>query len=173
VKTSYNGLSILALLAVTLFAATESLAGPQSAARGAENSRSLTLVKLKCGLNEDGDFFCKNVKKHKHHDDDDNEAGEHQGKHEKHGKHSNKENICEGPNECPAGYRDLEKPSKYGACCEEIKDGDKAEQKNDAREEPQKSSGCHQVANMQEMNCAGAISCSARENGVMTCCCTK
>jgi hypothetical protein len=29
-------------------------------------------------------------------------------------------NKCFGDNSCPKGYRDLDKPNKYGACCEII-----------------------------------------------------
>lgn len=170
---SHGDLCILALLAITLLVTTESLAGPQSTSLGSDISRPLTLVKLKCGLTVDGRLTCENTKTHDH---DKSKSGEHSNSG---GSKMHNGNKCEGRNECPAGYRDLEKANKYGACCQLIKDtpeNNDAPNKDEPKQgnaEPPKSGGCHQVANMQEMSCGGAISCGAIENGKMTCCCVK
>lgn len=112
----------------------------------------LTEVEIKCGKTDDGRFVCQNVKK-------------------------SKKNKCAGPNDCGKGYRDLEKPNRYGACCEQIKGGSDGgapdeKPKNDA---PQ-SGACRQVEQMSQMSCRppfDAISCGPVQNGKMTCCCVK
>lgn len=156
---------------------------------GAEIAPATIFVRLKCGLNEDGDFSCRNVKKHKHHDDDveqdapkqkkkkhhhdDDDDDDHDKHGEEHDKKSEKDNICEGPNNCPPGYRDLETKSKYGACCELIKHEKDEPQKDGPAQKPDQVGACRQVDNMQKMSCPGAISCGPLENGHMTCCCAK
>lgn len=193
-----TGLAVLALLALPT---SQSAAGPQGGPRPAEEFQSYIEAKLKCGFNDNDKFFCKNVKKKKHHDDDvghhdkkkhhhDDDDDDNDGDHKKSDKDSKKVLNCEGPNDCGPGYRDLEKPSQYGACCELIKDdttdeggdGGKVEnappppppeQDNDRNDLP---AACRLVENAQEMDCKApldAISCSAVENGKMTCCCVK
>jgi hypothetical protein len=177
----------LAVLVAATGMASPGFAMPRSAMPTGQ-APALQDVKLKCGLNEDGRFFCKDVKKKKKHDDDG--GGDNDKDHKKHGKKSKKVLNCEGPNDCGPGYRDLETPGKYGACCELIKDDttDKAgnggkvenapsppppEEDNDRKDLP---AACRLVENSQEMNCKApldAISCSAIENGKMTCCCVK
>ena len=74
--------------------------GPASIAAG-------TLVqpaKLRCGVNEDGDFVCTTKPKN-------NDGGNGGG---------GGGNKCAGKNNCGSGYRDLDSPNKYGACCEQI-----------------------------------------------------
>jgi hypothetical protein len=145
-------LACLALATIT----TGALAPAPAGARPAGAADAIIEAKLKCRLTDDGRFVCENTK--------------------------NKNNKCSGPNDCGPGYRDLEKPSNHGACCEEIKDAPKKDGKpnEDVPEkeetEPPKSGGCRQVGNSAEMNCKApfdAMSCGALENGKMTCCCVK
>ncbi len=164
-------LTALALLALLAPPSRQGVAGPQAGPRPAEALQTLIEVKLKCGFNDNGQFVCKNVKKKKHHDNDGDSSSE---KHKK-----SKGNICEGPNDCGAGYRDLDTPSKYGACCEEVKDQTpEQEPKKEPTKEPDvpKSGKCMQVEKMSDLSCSApfdAYSCGPLENGVMTCCCVK
>ena len=159
----------LAVLVAATGMASPGFAMPQSAMPTGQ-APALHDVKLKCGLNEDGRFFCKNVKRKMKQVGGDGED------HKKHGKKSKKVLNCEGPNDCGPGYRDLESPSKYGACCELIKDDEPKKEEKAKQPDAPKTGACKQVENAQEMNCKppfDAISCSAVENGVMTCCCVK
>lgn len=80
---------------------------------GQEGRSSLVVqVKVKCGIDEDGDFGCKVVKKK-------NDKGKHQDEQSKQDKPSKGHN-CTGNNDCSNGYRALTRPNKYGACCEKI-----------------------------------------------------
>lgn len=139
------------------------IAGPLGATPLPQSDRTLPLasvplidIKLKCKVIE-GKFICFNQK--------------------------NSQNKCAGPNSCGSGYRDLEQPNKYGACCEQIKGGSSggsggsggSQQGNSGGNQPT-SGGCRTVQSMGQMSCRapfGAMSCGPVQNGQMTCCCVK
>lgn len=111
-------------------------------------------VKLKCKVVE-GKFICFNQKK-------------------------TTQNKCAGPNSCGPGYRDLEQPNRYGACCEEVKGsgsgGSSGSQQGNSGGNQPTSGGCRTVQSMGQMSCRapfGAMSCGPMQNGQMTCCCVK
>lgn len=198
-------------------------------------SSAVVDAKLKCGVFKDGSFGCKNVDKNKDNDGSgdnnkhkDEGKGNDKGKDKQQDDKAGKGNKCRGKNDCGPGFRDLDFPNKYGACCEaksgSQKDedkpkGNKCRGKNDCgpgfrdldfpnkygacceaktngpkddnkdagnkdtgnkdtgkpKDEP-KSGGCRSVSKMSEMSCTapfGATSCSAMNNGKMTCCCVK
>ena len=142
-----------------LWISTPALAGPSALPADAqrqssgESARPL-LVKYRCGIDSDGSFGCKKIEK--------------KNKNEK----SSGAGKCRGKNDCGPGYRDLERPNKYGACCEIIASPSKAEEP-----EKPKTGGCRSVEKMSEMSCTppfGAMSCGSQQaNGKMTCCCVK
>jgi hypothetical protein len=161
--------NIAALFLVPLlWTSTPALAGPSSLVIDApgrsaysESVRPL-LVKYKCGIDSDGSFGCKKVEK----------KNKNKDKHENKNEKSSGAGKCRGKNDCGSGYRDLDFPNKYGACCERIA----APSKTEEPEKP-KSGGCRSVERMNEMSCSppfAAMSCGApQQNGKMTCCCVK
>jgi hypothetical protein len=88
--------------------------GANSEVQAGREGRSPLIVraKVKCGIDDDGDFGCKIVKKK---GDKGNQQNE-QGKQDQ----PSKGHKCTGNNDCPNGYRALTRPNKYGACCEQI-----------------------------------------------------
>ena len=147
-----TGLVTLALLA---WPAGHGMTMPLGASRPDGVAAPLIEVKLKCGLTKDGTFVCKNDKKHKNKP----KTGDGEASSNDEQKSSKKTNKCEGPNDCGPGYRDLDAPNRYGACCEEIKD----EAKDNPPDGP-KSGTCQQVEAQNEMNCTAPFdvhSCGA------------
>lgn len=132
----------------------------------AEVSRPVIEAKIKCGIGEDGSFGCKKV------DKKDRDKGSGSDRNRDRGSNSSGAAKCRGKNHCPAGYRDLDFPNKYGACCEQIPKSGSSPQEPDKP----KTGGCRAVERMSEMNCSppfDAISCGPLQNGKMTCCCVK
>ncbi len=128
--------------------------------------RPVIEAKLKCGIREDGSFGCKKV------DTKDHDKGSGGNKDKNQGSNSSGAAKCRGKNHCPAGYRDLDFPNKYGACCEQIPGSGSSSQEPDKP----KTGGCRAVEKMSEMSCSppfDAISCGPQQNGKMTCCCVK
>ncbi len=72
-----------------------------TASSGSTEQPLLLQAKIKCSIDSDGDLTCTTKKK--------DEAGGGGGG-----------NKCSGINNCGKGYRDLDRPNKYGACCEQI-----------------------------------------------------
>lgn len=124
--------------------------------RPVESAGPLLEVKLKCGFQPNGKFACKNVP--------DTNKGNNQGS----GSGAAK---CRGKNSCPPGYRDLDFPNKYGACCEQV-----AVPAKPQTPQTPTSGGCRAVEKMSQMSCSppfSALSCGPLQNGRMTCCCVK
>ena len=117
-------------------------------------------MKLKCGSRPRRFFRCANVKK-----DKDTQSE---------GNRSRPGNKCKGKDQTIAarGYRDLDAPNRYGACCEELEAP--ATEKQD--ETGPKTGKCEQVEQMNQLSCSapfGSYSCRPLKVGVMTCCCAK
>ena len=144
---------------LVVLSAGKSVAMPQANPPHSEALMPVIAAKLKCGFNESGKFICKNVNK-KNSSSHQNDSGS-----------SGQSNKCAGKNDCGSGYRDLDQPNRYGACCEEIKETEEPKKTNEPT-----TGQCLQVEKMSEMNCKApfdALSCGALENGVMRCCCVK
>jgi hypothetical protein len=96
-RTRFLGLlaPILALSALSL-----------PAELNAEGRLAMSQPKKKCITIGDKRICLEDFGNKKNDDGDDGEAPKKTG------------NICEGDNECPPGYIDLETPNKYKACCE-------------------------------------------------------
>ncbi len=157
-RKSFGHVILLALLACLAGPAGQGMAMPQTSSGQASATTLAIKVKLKCGIKEDGSFVCKNTKKTKNGEHDDPKS-------------SGKANKCEGKNDCGAGYRDLDVPNKYGACCEAKKDAEDTKDTGGA-----KTGKCMKVEKMSDLSCSApfdAYSCGPAENGVMNCCCVK
>ncbi len=117
----------------------------------ASGSDLVVEAKVKCGIDENGNFRCRNVKKHK----DDNQDSKNSKTHK-----------------CPDGYRVLKKKNKYGAYCEIIPVETKPKQP-----EPDLGACMEIVVSANQgggMGCAsGDPICGPVNNGKKTCCCPK
>ena len=149
------GLLLAPKLALAAWLASPGYAMPRTLAKPSGAALPVIEVKLKCGLGDDGVFRCVNVKKKQN-----------EGNPPRPGK------KCKGPNDCGPGYRDLDAPNRYGACCEEVD----APAKGKEDETGPKTGKCQQVEQMNQLSCSapfGSYSCGPLKDGVMTCCCVK